>query len=280
MNKAKDLNIGNYPLKKNMDVKTIIETLEKGPDENLTNTKITFPEGINMRKFAELIEKNTKYKQDEVYSLLKNTTFLDKIINKYWFITNKIKNNDIYYSLEGYLFPDTYTFKKDASLEDIITDILDNMDKKITPYKDKISKGKYDVHEILTLASIVELEAATSSDRKKVAGVFYNRLKRGMGLESDVTTYYGLKKELTDSIVGHVYDLNAYNTRNSSLAGKLPVGPISNPSLSSIDAVIDYDNVDYLYFVADTDKKVYFTKTYLEHQKIIEELKSKNKWNA
>ncbi len=280
LNKPVGLQVGTYSLKENMTVKDIISELSKGSNINNTDIKLTFKEGINVRKFAEVISTNTEHKKEDVLSLLKDSNFLDKLISKYWFLNSEIKNKNIYYSLEGYLYPDTYMIKKDATLEDIIITVLNNTDIKLTPYKDSINKTKYTVHEILTLASIVELEASTNIDRKQVAGVFYNRLKRGMGLESDVTTYYALKKELTESIVGHVYDDNPYNTRNSKLNGKLPVGPISNPSISSIDAVINYEKVDYLYFVADKNKKVYFTKTYTEHLNMIKNLKDRNLWNG
>lgn len=278
--KPNDLKIGVYPLKQNMDVEEILDTLKKGPDKNLTSVKLTFPEGINFRKFATIIEKNTSYKKEDVYSLLENTSFIDKLINKYWFLTNEIKNKEIYYSLEGYMYPDTYIIGRKDSLEDIIYIILNNTSKKLEKYKTTISSSSKTMHQVLTLASVVELEASSLEDRKKVAGVFYNRLGKGMGLESDVTTYYGLKKEMTDSISGHVYDYNAYNTRNTKLNGKLPVGPVCNPSIEAIDAVINYTKVTYLYFVASTDGKVYFANTYLEHQKIINKLKGQKKWKA
>lgn len=280
LHETKSLGIGVYPLKQNMNLNELIKTINEGPNSELTNIKITFPEGIHMRKLASIIEKNTSYKASDLYNLLSDTQFLNEKIEQYWFLTDAIKNKNIYYSLEGYLFPDTYVFKKDATLKQIVEAMLENTSKKLKDYQSAITSSKKSVHDILTLASIVELEASKKEDRKKVAGVFYNRLNRGMGLESDVTTYYGLKKELSDSITGHVYDLNAYNTRNSSLNGKLPVGPICNPSIDSIDAVINYTKVDYIYFVADTDKKVYFTKTYLEHQKIIQKLKEQKKWKA
>ena len=87
LNKTDKLVVGVYPLKQNMSVKDIIETFKKGPDDSLTNTKITFNEGINVRKIASKIEENTKYKKEDVYNLLKDTKFLDTLINKYWFIT-------------------------------------------------------------------------------------------------------------------------------------------------------------------------------------------------
>ena len=274
------LDVGMYPLAKNMGVKKIIETLKKGPSDELTNNKITFREGLNIRHIVDLMAKETKYSKEEINQKISNQTYLKTLINKYWFLTDEILNKDIYYPLEGYLYPDTYQFKNDDSIEDIINAMLDNTLAKLKPYQTIFNNQKYTVHQVLTLASIVELEASTKEDRKGVAGVFYNRLNKNMGLESDVTTYYGLKKELTDSIKGKVYDYTPYNTRNTSLKGKLPIGPICNPSIDSIDAVLNYTKSNYYYFVADTSKKVYFAKTYNEHLNIIKKLKEQGKWNA
>ncbi len=274
------LDVGMYPLAKNMGVKKIIETLKKGPDDDLTNNKITFREGLNIRNIVDILAKYTKYDKNEITKKISDTTYLKTLINKYWFLTDEILNKDIYYPLEGYLYPDTYQFKEDDSIEDIIDTMLLNTSNKLSIYQNSFKNQKYTYHQIITLSSIVELEASSKEDRKGVAGVFYNRLNKNMGLESDVTTYYGLKKDLTDSIKGKVYDYTPYNTRNSSLKGKLPVGPICNPSIDSIDAVLNYSKTNNYYFVADTSKKVYFAKTYDEHLNIIKKLKEQGKWNA
>ena len=117
------------------------------------------------------------------------------------------------------------------------------------------------------MSSIVELEGANSDDRKGIAGVFYNRLDANQPLGSDVTTYYASKVEFSDRDLYQV-EINAannYNTRSSHLAGKLPIGPICNPSIKSIEAVLYPVTHDYYYFVADVNGKTYFSKTYNEH---------------
>lgn len=276
----KGLKVGFYPLNKAMGVVEILNVLEKGPDSKLNNFNITFPEGIHMRKVAALISSKTGYTKESVLEAAADKTFLNKMISKYWFLENSILDKNIYYPLEGYLYPDTYTFSKDDTVQDILNKMLSNTEKKLKPIKQDIEKNKYSTHEILTLASVVELEASTKQDREGVAAVFFNRLNKGMGLESDVTTYYGLKKELTESINGQVYEYTPYNTRNTSLNGKLPIGPICSPSIDSIEAVIHPKTSKYYYFVADTSKKVYFATTYQEHLGIIKKLKGQGKWNA
>lgn len=270
-----NLKASTYELSENMGVKKIVEILESGNSYNPDEVKITFKEGINVREIANLISENTNNSEEDVYNLLNDNSYLDELIDSYWFITDDIKNNKIYYSLEGYLYPDTYIYtNKDVSVKEIFKKMLDEMNDKLTPYKEQINNNKLSIHELLTLASIVELEGASSSDRNGVAGVFYNRLESDMTLGSDVTTYYGLKLDMSqrDLTKAELNDCNNYNTRCSTFTG-LPVSPICIPSIESIEAVIDPTNHEYYYFVADKNKKIYFTKTYNEHLSMVSKLK-------
>ena len=275
------LQAGRYYLSESMSVEEIVETLSKGNTYNPDAIRITFKEGINMRKVASLISENTNHTVDEVYKILKDDKYLDELIDNYWFITSSIKNKEIYYSLEGYLFPDTYEFSnKDVEVKDIFNKMLNQMGKKLEPYREKLENSSYSVHDILTLASIVELEGASKDDRAGVAGVFYNRLKGRWSLGSDVTTYYAAKVDMSerDLYQSEINAYNAYNTRNANMAGKLPVGPICLPSISSIIATLEPEEHDYYYFVADKYKKTYFTKTYSEHLSKINHLKAVGLW--
>ena len=279
------LKAGTYELSENMGVEKIVKILEEGTKYNPNEISITFKEGINIRKIATLISENTNNSYDDVIKKASDETFIDTLINKYWFLTEDIKNKNIYYSLEGYLFPDTYRFNnREVTTEEIFTKMLDEMDKKLSKYKDEINKSDLSVHEIITLASIVELEGAKATDRKGVAGVFYNRLASSAypTLGSDATTYYASKiddwsysltyKELNDC-------KNKYNTRCSSNTG-LPIGPICNPGIESIEATINPDKHEYYYFVADCNGKVYLTKNSTEHNNIINKLKKEDNWCA
>lgn len=280
-----NLKAGIYELSENMGVEKIVKILEEGTKYNPNEISITFKEGINIRKIATLISENTNNSYDDVIKKASDETFIDTLINKYWFLTEDIKNKNIYYSLEGYLFPDTYRFNnREVTTEEIFTKMLDEMDKKLSKYKDEINKSDLSVHEIITLASVVELEGAKATDRKGVAGVFYNRLASSAypTLGSDATTYYASKiddwsysltyKELNDC-------KNKYNTRCSSNTG-LPIGPICNPGIESIEATINPDKHEYYYFVADCNGKVYLTKNSTEHNNIINKLKKEDNWCA
>ena len=157
--------------------------------------------------------------------------------------------------------------------KEIIEKMIATMDSKVSVYKDEISKSNYTIHQLITLASIVELEGSRSNDRKGVAGVFYNRLNAGMSLGSDVTTYYAAKVEMNerDLYKAEIDSVNAYNTRSASMAGKLPVGPICNPGIESIEAALKPKKSDYYYFVADKNGKVYFDKEELDSEEQYEE---------
>ena len=142
------------------------------------------------------------------------------------------------------------------------------------------SQEKYSAHEVLTMASIVELEGTNSEDRAKIARVIYNRIAKNMSLGSDVTTYYAIKVDMGERDLSskEINTYNAYNTRGPNMGGKLPVGPIANPSEEAINAVLNPADGDYLYFVADKNGEMYFTNTYEEHEQMINNLKRKGLW--
>lgn len=278
-----NLKAGVYELKENMGVKKIVDILENGQTSN--GGGITFKEGINIRMVAKLISENTNNDYEDVLTYINNKEYIDTLISKYWFLTEDIKNTNIYYPLEGYLYPNTYSISKDSKINTIIELMLDETDKKLTEYKTDIESNSLSIHEIITLASVVELEVANKDDRKSVAEVFYNRLnsKSFPTLGSDATSYYGAKidkwtsgkltsKELNDCS-------NKYNTRCPTNIG-LPVGPIGNPSIESIEAVLHPEKHNYYYFVNDCDGKLYMTKTQNEHNNIINKLKKENNWCA
>ena len=233
-----------------------------------------------MRYVIKKITENFNITEKEILNKLNDQEYLDTLINDYWFLTDEIKNEKIYYSLEGYLYPDTYEFYKSADVDDILRKMLDNMSKKLEPLKQDIESSKYTLHQMLTLSSIIELEAGNAGDRKGVAGVFYNRLEDNWSLGSDVTTYYAVKEDnyLRDLYKSELQDCNAYNTRSSCMAGKLPVSPICSPGLESITATITPTKHDYYYFVADKNGKTYFNETDSGHQKTCNKLKSDGLW--
>ena len=279
--KTNSLKAGTYKLSKSMSLKEIVNTLSEGNNYNPDEITITFKEGLNMRGIAKVIEKNTNNSYEDTFNTLKDSVYIDSLINKYWFLTDDIKNTNIYYPLEGYLYPDTYKFKnKDVTVKEIFKKLLDEEDKFLTKYKSNINDSKYNIHQLLSLASVVELEGVTSSDRANIASVFYNRLNKNMPLGSDVTAYYANKVDLSErDLTVNEYNVNnPYNTRVVLNAGKIPIGPICSIGETSLKAVLNPTNTDYYYFVSDKNRKIYFSKTYQEQVATINKLKQEGKW--
>lgn len=270
---------GVYQLSENMGVKKIVEEISSGSNYSQSIINITFVEGKNMRYIASVIDEETNNTEEDCFNLLSDSKYIDSLIEKYWFLTDEIKNSKIYYPLEGYLFPDTYEFlNKNVTVEEIFEKMLDNTELKLEPFREEIEESGYTVHEILTLASIVELEGASSDDRASVAGVFYNRLNDGWTLGSDITGYYGAKMDDWSNGLGeHIDDCNGYNTRGDCVVG-LPVGPVCNPGVESIEATINPQEHDYYYFVADCSGKTYLNKNSSGHDSTINKLIRENNW--
>lgn len=281
LNKVTNFQAGKYYLKQNMNVKEITQMLQTGIMHDPNQLSITYIEGKNMRWLAKKIEETTNNSQEAVMQVLSDENYINSLIDKYWFLTDEVKQEEIYYPLEGYLFPDTYAIKnKDVTVEEIFEKMLDKMEDVLEEYKSEIEKSKYSVHQILTIASIIETESMNSEGRKDVSSVIYNRLNRGMAIQSDVTTYYAVKVDMgeRDLYQKELDTYNAYNTRGPNMEGKLPIGPVASVSKSSIEAALEPNNTDYIFFVADKNGKLYFTKTESEHNRIISELKEEGLW--
>ena len=183
---------GRYKFSTEEDVKTIVEKLVKG-DVNKEEIKLQLLEGKTIKDLAEVVAKVTTNTKEQFLTKMKDKDYIKKLSEKYWFIDyDTVTKEGIYYPLEGYLFPDTYIFdNKEVSIETIIDAMLKQTEKKIAEYKNIQGEKKLTVHEVLTLASIIELEAGTSStkseektlsDREVVAKIFINRLNKKMSL--------------------------------------------------------------------------------------------------
>jgi UPF0755 protein len=260
----KNLQAGSYEFSRNMSVKDIITSLSTGDIVNVKKdeVRITFKEGDTLKKFVTMVANETNIDYDGAIKKLSDKAYLKGLIADYWFLTDDILDEDIYFPLEGYLYPETYNFYKETSIEQVIRKVLNVTNERLEPIKSKIENSKYNIHELLTIASIAEKEANTNSDRAMVTQVIYKRLGLNMALGMDVTSYYGVQKEMTEAITQlDLNDKNPYNTRVTTFIG-LPVGPICNPSIGSINAALEPADTDYLYFVADINTgKVYFAKT-------------------
>lgn len=253
------LNPGPYEFKQTMSVQEIFNMINSGEtDKNII--MVTIPEGYTIRQIAK--------KLYDVQLINSEESFINET-NKGTFNYEFLKGiKDRPFRLEGYLFPDTYEFKKGMSENQIIDIMLKRFnDIYISKIKGKINIENMDVDKIITMASIVEREAKVESERPLVAAVFYNRLKSNMKFESCATIQYilGTPKEVL------LYDdLKIESPYNTYKYFGLPVGPICNPGIKSIEAAISPANVDYLFFVVDktkNDGSHFFTKDYKEFLK-------------
>lgn len=288
----KDITIkaGFYDFNQSMSVKELTEKLNEGSKKNPNEIQITFKEGINIREIAQIISSSTNNKYDDIINKTKDHSYLDKLIDKYWFITDAVKNEALYYGLEGYLFPNTYRFEnKDVSIETIFEKMLNEMNNVLTPYKEKIENSNLSIHEVLTLATITELESTNRktttenkyNDRQLVASVMLNRMAKKMTLGSDVTARYALKIDNKKQALtkAQFQTVSPYNTRleNGSMNGKLPVGPICSPSKESIEAAINPAESEYIFFIANIKTlETFYFKTHDEFLAKKKELQAVN----
>jgi len=246
---------GKYELKGSMTIPEIVQVLSIG--EVVSNeVKTTFPEGISAKAMADIL-KNKGFDGDKFLEISKSGA---GITADYEFLKNKPERA----SLEGFLFPDTYIFFKNAKPEDIINRMLLNFDEKITSeIRDDIGKSGHSVYEIVTMASILEKEVKTADDMKIASGIFWDRLQVGMPLQSDATVEYilgnnDLKHSLADIKVDSPY--NTYKNKG------LPPGPIDNPGINALQAAVYPTKTDYNYFLTDPSSgKTIFSKTLEEH---------------
>lgn len=261
------LQAGVYDLNKSMSLPEIIDNISNGKVVD-NSISITFIEGKRLSTYVEQISEAFPYSKDEILEKIEDKTYLEDLIDKYWFLTDEILDDKLYYALEGYLYPNTYQFSEDSSIENIIEKMLDATGSILDNYREEIEQSGYTVHEILSMASIIELEAVTKDDRSMVSQVIHKRLDIGMTLGMDVTSYYGVQKNMSEELT--VNDLSNNNPYNTRVIYGLPIGPICNSNVESVFAVFSPSETNYLYFYADIKTgKVYFAETESEFYELI-----------
>lgn len=265
--KSDKIMAGQYKLSTDMSIREVLSTLTSGKAQANVNI-IRLKEGWTNEDITNYLDEGGIVSKEEFKEAL------EKMSASYTYFGEKPKVR----TLEGYLFPDTYFVSKDATAETIIQKLLDTLDAKLTAQiVSEIKAQEKTIYEILTLASIVEKEVGrnksvlTSDDisnlqieREVVAGIFYNRLAIGMALQSDATVTYITKKRNPQASIADTQIDSPYNTYKYK---GLPPGPISNPSLSSILAVVRFRDTDYMYFLTKEDGTAVFAKTFEEHSR-------------
>lgn len=231
------LKAGKYDLDSNLSPAQIIDRIVRGEVKNDT-VRVTIPEGYEVKDIAAVLEKAGLVDKYKFIETAQNGEF------DYEFLKN-LPDRPV--RLEGYLFPDTYEFSKDAAPEQIIKKMLDRFDEVFDEsMRKKAADMNLSIDKVVTMASIVEREAKASDERPVVAAVFYNRIKKKMRLESCATIQYALgerKERLFEK------DLEIESPYNTYKNNGLPVGPIANPGKASLEAALNPADVDYLFFV-------------------------------
>jgi len=269
---------GYYQFSPNMTLDQISKELQQGGSaEPLDDaSKLTVPEGYDVDKIASLVAKKTDFKKEDFIKVMKDDKFFEQLKAQYPdLLTDAGNAKDVRYRLEGYLFPATYNVHKNRSLEDLVTQMVDTTNQILTPYYSQIKEKGLNVQEVMTLASLVEKEGVTQSDRKKIAQVFFNRIEAQMPLQSDISILYALGEHKEVVTIKDTEVDSPYNLYTNTGYGP---GPFDNPSQEAILAVLDPTENDYIYFVADISTgKVYYAKTYEEHMELVEKYVNKEK---
>lgn len=255
---------GSYKIDTNLDYEAIVSTLQSNMNR-VDSVKITFKEGINVLEMAAMLDKNGVCSTKDFISTVNSNQFDDQF-EMVKAITN---SSDRYYKLEGYLFPDTYDFFKDEDPVQVVKKLLSNCNKKLTKQiRSSAASENMSIDQLLTLASMIQAEAADKDDMYLVSSVFHNRLdSQGKGdllrLRSDPTTYYPYrtKAAVPSNLTGFKSRYDTYTIQG------LPPGPICSPGAQAIDAALNPAKTGYYYFCHDKDGKAYYAKTNAQHER-------------
>lgn len=250
MGSGKDIKAGEYHMNAGMPPVKILTALRTGA---IVSHPVTIPEGFTIEQIGTLLGKKELVNGNEFISLSKDP----KTAGQYG-ISGK--------GLEGYLYPDTYQFGRGVSARSAIDTMIRRFHQMVDPLGNRAEEIGMKMEDVVILASIVEKETGRSEERPIIASVFLNRLKKKMRLESDPTVIYGI-----ENFNGNIRrkDLKRPSPYNTYMIRGLPAGPIANPGLASIKAVLYPAQTDYLYFVSKNDGTHYFSKTLKEHNKAV-----------
>jgi UPF0755 protein len=250
MNIERKLRAGYYNLNTSMRPIEVFNRLRKGMIVQYT---IVIPEGATLQDIKPKLM-STGLVDEDSWQLVMDKEFL-------------LSLNIDAPSLEGYIYPDTYSFAKGVDPRDIfrimVNRLRQNFDESLRQRAEELGMSE---REVLTLASIIEKEAIFDSERPLISAVYHNRLKKNMRLQADPTVVYGIKR-MQDGITWK--DLKRNTPYNTYIINGLPPGPIASPGIKSIRAALYPADVDYLYFVSKNDGTHYFSRTGEEHLKAV-----------
>ena len=258
---ATKLQAGMYQLKGGMSNKELVENFVKG---KVRFVKFVVPEGYSVKKIAAKLQTEELGNAEKFMTAAKNYA-------PYPYM--KTDRQGVNYAADGFIFPATYDFSYGISEEKMLQKMVQTFDHYMEKegIKKIAAERKLDLHDVVTMASMVELEAVYAEEHKRIAGVFDKRVKIGMPIQSDTTIQYLLGKQKEVVLYKDLEIDSPYNTYK--YAG-LPPGPIGSPGVSAIKAVLEPEKNEFLYFVAEKDGHHRFTKTFAEHNKAINDIEN------
>lgn len=273
---------GFYNLSQSMSVDDLAKALQESGTPTAQEEpagKVLIVEGYTLTQIANSVTLNAKtddktdktpFTSEEFLATVTNQEFIDRMVATYpnLFASLPAADSGVIYRLEGYLFPAVYDYYDDATIEDLVEQMISTTDARLQPYYEAIANKNLTVNEVLTLASLVEKEGSTDEDRRNIASVFFNRLNAEMPLQSNIAILYAQGKlgEETTLAEDTNIDTSIESPYNIYWRAGLMPGPVNSPSLSAIEAVLNENATDYYYFVADvTTGTVYFANTIEEH---------------
>ena len=255
---ASNFKTGMYALHPRMSADAVLQKLTSG---DTAVVKFTIPEGFGVKEIAKRLADEGLVDEQEFLTKAKNYAPYDYIKRK----------SDIRYACEGFLFPDTYELHEEASADAILKMMSEDFDTRLTPeLRARAQEMNLSIHDLITLASLVEKEARYAEDRPIIAQVFFKRLKLGMPIQSDTTLQYLMNAPKEDVSIKDTKIDSPYNTYQNK---GLPPGPIASPGMAAIKAVLYPADTDYLYFVADRQGHNHYSTNYADHQVIVEQVR-------
>lgn len=266
-NNVSEFQAGEYTLSPSMTLAEITDELQTGLLREEALFSVTVPEGRKIEEIASIYEKEAGIPAEEFLEKMQDEEYITSLLQKYPdILTEDILNENIIYPLEGYLFPATYDFfEEEPSIDTIVDKMLQKTSEVVSENYDQIESKEFSIHELITLASLVEEEAPSETDRKLIASVFYNRLDEGMKLQTDPTVIYAFGEHI-ERLTYDDYEIESpYNTYHVE---GLPVGPIANFGESSLAAILQPANGNYLFFLSDSEGEIHYSTTYKEHQQL------------
>ncbi|API90626.1 hypothetical protein J32TS6_00990 [Virgibacillus pantothenticus] len=265
-NNDSNFQAGDYTFSPSMELSEVVDSLKSGKLMAEPVHTVTIPEGKTIDELAEIYAKQLPFTKEEFLKKVNDPDYIHTLMERYPSILSEdILNPEIRTPLEGYLFAATYEFfEEKPSVETVVDEMMKKTESVLSKYLDEIKQKDYTVHEAVTFASVIEKESGAKDQRKKIAGVFANRLEEGMKLQTDPTVLYAQGKHKKRVIYE---DLEIESPYNTYYVEGLPVGPIGNFSENSLVAALEPEESDYLYFLHDKNGNIYYAETLEQHNK-------------